>query len=155
MMGVRIVTFSDYAEVVPGLYIGSHPEPEDPFELGATVVVTLTSGTTARAVPRHGVLIHWPIKDGPIPPLEVLEGVVSLIVTTMNAGAVVYVHCQAGLNRSALVVARVLMASGMTAQQAIDRVRERRSGALGDEYADWLLSNPPGAPDHQASVSRS
>ena len=33
------MTFSDFAEVVPGLYIGSHPEPEDPFELGATVVV--------------------------------------------------------------------------------------------------------------------
>ena len=63
------MTFSDYAEIAPGLFVGGHPEPEDPFDLGATVVVCLTSGTSVRAVPRDGVLVHWPIKDGrsPIP----------------------------------------------------------------------------------------
>lgn len=136
------MTFSDYVEVVPGLYIGSHPEPEDPFELGATVVVTLTTGTTARAVPRNGVLIHWPIKDGPIPPPEILDGVASFVDTILRTSAAVYVHCQAGMNRSALVVARVLMARGMSAKDAIELVRERRKGSLSDEYAEWLRSDP-------------
>lgn len=136
------MTFSDFAEVVPGLHIGSHPEPEDPFILGATVVVSLTSGTSARSVPRHGVLIHWPIKDGPIPPPEILDAVASFIDTCLEVGNAVFVHCQAGMNRSALVVARILMKRGMSAREAIDLVRERRQGALGDEYADWLLSHP-------------
>ena len=27
------MTFSDYAEVAPGLFVGAHPEHEDPFDL--------------------------------------------------------------------------------------------------------------------------
>jgi protein-tyrosine phosphatase len=139
------VTFSDFNAVVPKLYIGSHPEPEDPFDLGANVVVSLTSDTSARSVPRNGALIHWHIKDGPIPPPEILDAVASFVDTCLQLGSTVYVHCQAGMNRSALVVARILMVQGMSARDAIDLVRERRQGSLGDEYADWLLSNPIGA----------
>lgn len=51
---------------------------------------------------------------------------------------VVYVHCQAGMNRSGLVTARVLMEQGMSADEAIDTVPDRRRGSLSDEYADWL-----------------
>jgi hypothetical protein len=61
------VTFSDYAEVTPALFVGAHPEPEDPFVLGANVVVCLASGTSVREVPRNGLLVHWPIKDGSLP----------------------------------------------------------------------------------------
>ena len=73
-------TFSDYVEVDEGLFVGSHPESEDPFELGANVVVCLASGTSVEAVP--------------------------------------------------------LMERGMTAREAIDRIRERRKGSLSDEYAE-------------------
>jgi protein-tyrosine phosphatase len=132
-------SFSDYAEIVPGLFVGAHPEPEDPFDLGATVVVCLTSGTSVRSVPRDGVLVHWPIEDGPIPDTETLRGVASLVAACLRSGAVVYVHCQAGMNRSALVVARVLMAQGMSADEAIRTIRGRRRGSLSDEYAKWLL----------------
>lgn len=45
----------------------------------------------------------------------------------LKAGKRVLVHCQAGLNRSALVVARLLMRQGMTADEAISLVREKRS----------------------------
>ncbi len=125
---------------MPGLFVGSHPEPEDPFELGADVVVCLASGTSVGSVPRNSVLVHWPIKDGPVPRAEVLRSLARLIRTCLDEGAVVYVHCQAGMNRSALVVARVLMAQGKTAEEAIERIRERRKGSLSDEYADWLRS---------------
>lgn len=92
-------------------------------------------------------MIHWPIKDGPIPPPEILDSLASFVDTTLRVGAAVYVHCQAGMNRSALVVARVLMARGMSARDAIDLVRERRKGSLSDEYAEWLLANPIGGPE--------
>jgi protein-tyrosine phosphatase len=120
--------------------VGSHPEPEDPFELGVNVVVCLASGTSVDAVPQGSMLVHWPIKDGPVPEVDELRGLARLIAGCLTAGAVVYVHCQAGMNRSALVVARTLMERGMTAREAIDRVRERRNGSLSDEYAEWLLS---------------
>jgi protein-tyrosine phosphatase len=134
------MSYSDYAEVAPGLILGAHPEPEDPFELGADVVVCLAAGTSARAVPRNGVLVHWPIKDGPVPDADTLRGVARLIDGCVRSGQVVFVHCQAGMNRSALVVARALMEQGMGAREAIDRVRDRRHGSLSYEYADWLLS---------------
>ena len=91
-----------------------------------------------RSVPRDGVLVHWPIEDGPAPDPETLRGVASLIASWLRSGAVVYVHCQAGMNRSALVTARVLMEQGLTAEEAIQAVRDRRRGSLSDEYADWL-----------------
>jgi protein-tyrosine phosphatase len=134
------VTFNDYAEVGPGLFVGAHPEPEDPFELGADVVVCLASGTSVGHVPRESVLVHWPIEDGPIPNVDILRGVARLIDGFLRLGKVVYVHCQAGMNRSVLVVASVLMEQGMTAHDAIDQVRERRKGSLSDEYAEWLLA---------------
>jgi protein-tyrosine phosphatase len=108
--------------------------------VGANVVVCLASGTSVEAVPQGSMLVHWPIQDGPVPEAEMLNGLARLIAGCLTWGAVVYVHCQAGMNRSALVVARVLMEQGMTAREAIDRVRERRKGSLSDEYAEWLLS---------------
>ena len=136
------MTFRDYAEVAPGLFIGSNPDPEDPFELGVRVVIAISDSTPARSVPRHGLLVHWPIKDGPIPPTEILDALARFVAIAVDSIGMVFVHCQAGLNRSALVTARVLMQRGMTAQEAIDRVRAKRSGALGDEYAAWLLAHP-------------
>lgn len=50
-----------------------------------------------------------------------------------RTGAVL-VHCQAGLNRSSLVVGRALMLNGVSADDAIQILREKRSPAC--------LSNP-------------
>lgn len=41
----------------------------------------------------------------------------------------VLVHCQAGLNRSSLVVAKALMLEGFTADEAIKLIRDKRSPA--------------------------
>lgn len=50
------------------------------------------------------------------------------------------VHCQAGLNRSALIAARALMLSGDSADQAISKVRAARGPeALSNQsFVDWL-----------------
>jgi protein-tyrosine phosphatase len=52
------------------------------------------------------------------------------------------VHCQAGLNRSSLVVARALMLDGMTARDAIDLIREKRSPVClcNPSFEKWLLA---------------
>jgi poly(ADP-ribose) glycohydrolase ARH3 len=133
-------TYDDAVEVDDGLWVGSHPEPQDPFELGADVVVTLTLEPSVTSPPPGKLLIHWPIRDGPIPRPGVLRGLVRLISNCLDERGTVFIHCRSGVNRSCLVAARVLMERHMTAEQAIDRVRERRSGSLSDEYADWLRS---------------
>ena len=54
----------------------------------------------------------------------------------------VLVHCQAGLNRSSLVVCRALMLDGWTANDAIYEVREKRSPAClcNDSFEQHLRS---------------
>lgn len=50
------------------------------------------------------------------------------VIRWLNSGKRVLVHCQAGLNRSSLVVARILMKKySMTADEAIKLIRDQRS----------------------------
>jgi protein-tyrosine phosphatase len=55
-------------------------------------------------------------------------------VNACRAAGPTLVHCQAGLNRSSLVIARALILSGMPSVAAIALIREKRSPAC--------LSNP-------------
>ena len=143
--------YRDVDEVDTRLWVGAHPEPHDPFELGADVVVTLTMEPSVEAVPRGKLLVRWPIKDGPVPIRGVLRGLARFISDCLDEGAAVLVHCRSGVNRSCLVAGRVLMERGMTADQAIERIRERRRGSLSDEYAEWLRAEEPTMPPGRVS----
>lgn len=59
-----------------------------------------------------------------------------------QSGLRVNIRCQAGLNRSGLVTALVLMMSGLSADAAIDRLREKRStyALCNGEFEHWLLA---------------
>lgn len=59
--------------------------------------------------------------------LERIEEIVDLAHSAWKRGEKVLIRCQAGWNRSGLVMALVLMKEGRTAQQAITLIRERRS----------------------------
>lgn len=54
---------------------------------------------------------------------------IARLVNHLRKRGVVLVHCQAGLNRSSLVAARALMLDGLTANEAIRTIREKRSPA--------------------------
>lgn len=56
------------------------------------------------------------------------------------------VHCQAGLNRSGLLVALVLIQDGMEPAEAIALLRGKRSPAVlcNKSYESWLLSQRKG-----------
>lgn len=60
----------------------------------------------------------------------------------------VLVHCQAGLNRSSLVAARALMLDGMSADDAVRIVREKRSPAClcNRAFEDYLRTCGADAP---------
>jgi len=48
-------------------------------------------------------------------------------------------HCGMGFNRSALMAGLILVELGMSGQQAVSRLRERREGALyNDNFAAFL-----------------
>lgn len=60
--------------------------------------------------------------------MEEIDSIAKWVFKARWSGPVL-VHCQAGLNRSSLIVARVLMMDGYTADQAIEMIREKRSEA--------------------------
>jgi protein-tyrosine phosphatase len=62
-------------------------------------------------------------------------------VNSCRRTGTVLVHCQAGLNRSALVAgAAMVLAEEMTGEQAVDRIREQRSAAClcNPAFERWL-----------------
>lgn len=54
---------------------------------------------------------------------------IATFVNELRKEGPVLVHCQAGLNRSSLIVARALMLEGMTNWEAIELIRQKRSPA--------------------------
>jgi hypothetical protein len=64
-----------------------------------------------------------------------------------RAGDRVLVRCQAGLNRSGLVTALVLILEGWQPADAIGHLRERRSPYVlfNPHFERWLLAEAPGA----------
>jgi protein-tyrosine phosphatase len=79
--------------------------------------------------------------------LEQVEAIARWVNACRETGPVL-VHCQAGLNRSSLVVARALMLAGKSADDAISTLREKRSPAClcnhaFEEYLRALTTEQP------------
>src|SRR4051812_8995032 len=113
------------------------------LDRGVNVVIDLEGGVD------HGVpeladqflYIYLPIHDGEMPDLDRLHAVARLGADLIKRGDRVLAHCGVGLNRSALMCALILRYLGMDCEQAIDRCRERRPGALYNQvFANYLLS---------------
>ena len=58
------------------------------------------------------------------------------------AGDRVLVRCQAGLNRSGLVTALILMSTGLDAESAIREIRTNRADValFNEDYVTWLMT---------------
>ena len=78
-------------------------------------------------------------RTGDVPGAQV-EWAADQVAYFLEHGNDVLVHCQAGLNRSSLVVADYLMRhEGMTADQAIATVRRRSPACLcNPDFESWL-----------------
>jgi protein-tyrosine phosphatase len=73
--------------------------------------------------------MRFAFPDGPLEPWTVpeIEALADWIHKQWKAGDRVLIRCQAGLNRSSLVTALVLMKEGMSADEAIALIRKERS----------------------------
>ena len=108
-----------------------------------TVVIDL-EGDIDHGVPTAAdqfLYVYLPIHDGDLPQLDRLHAVSDMVATLMSKGHREVSHCGMGLNRSALVAGLALVRLGMSAKDAIERLRERRPGALYNErFAEYLLN---------------
>ncbi len=100
----------------------------------------------ARVTGYKGIFIHLPLEDSDgefnEDACKIVGGIVSVV---RDSGRNVLVHCTAGLNRSGLIVALALMANGLTADQAIDLIRERRDqwALCNESFVEFLQSIRP------------
>ena len=97
------------------------------------------------SVPGHLVYVYFPIYDEGLPDLARLDAVCALGTRLLESGQKVLAHCGMGFNRSALVAGSILVQKGMSGEEAVARIRERRPGALFNEtFEAYLLSLPAG-----------
>jgi atypical dual specificity phosphatase len=110
-------------------------EPEDFVWLrhqGLELLVSLTEERPRRDwVEDAGLLLfHEPLEDMEAPTQEQLERCVSAILRANEKNMGVAVHCEAGLGRTGTVIAAYFVAKGMTAMNAVARIRKLRPGSI-------------------------
>ena len=92
-------------------------------------------------VPNECLYIYFPIFDEELPNLHKLHAIGSLGANLVRSGHSVLSHCGMGFNRSALVAGLILHELGMPGPEIVNRLRERRPGALFNErFASYIES---------------
>lgn len=74
--------------------------------------------------------IHIPVVDMEAPTQEQLDRALAALVRANEQGMGVAVHCSAGMGRTGVVLACYFVSKGLSAQNAIARVRRLRPGSV-------------------------
>jgi len=128
--------------------LGAMARPESPDDLtwlrgqGIELLISLTEDPLRRDwVNEAGLLVfHVPVVDMEAPTQEQLERCVSAITRAHDREMGVVVHCGAGLGRTGVVLACYFVNKGLSAQNAIARVRRLRPGSIEtEEQADAVV----------------
>lgn len=125
-------------------------------KLGIKLVVSLLEPGEARTlglegerleVKAHGMeFVSFPIPDMGLP-ASVLDfaSLTKTLFAQVNAGSNTLLHCRAGIGRSGLLAAGVLLHAGMKAEEAftyVSKMRGIRVPETPDQH-DWLVVNYP------------
>jgi atypical dual specificity phosphatase len=108
---------------------------------GIQLLLTLTEDRMRRDwVDDAGLLaFHVPMIDMEAPSVEQIDRCISVIRRAKAQQMGVAVHCGAGLGRTGVVLASYFVDGGLSAQNAISRVRRLRPGSIEtEEQADVI-----------------
>jgi hypothetical protein len=147
-----------YSEITSGLWMGGTDEFEmvnrakplptfnDPIQFDSVVTLSAYS----QPFGWHVKEFRYCIPDAPLTSEHVieLEGLAEWAFLQWKSGKETLIRCQAGMNRSGLVTAMVLMRNGSTAESAIKLIRKKRHpDALGNgSYVAYLMSRSSSHP---------
>ncbi len=123
----------DLTWVTPQLAIGGRFPMEAAAHLaqalgiGCVVDMRLEDCDDERVLGAHGIsLLHLPTPDTRAATQPMLDEGVAWVAARMAEGKRVYVHCEHGVGRSALLGLCVLVASGDAPLDALERAKSRR-----------------------------
>ncbi len=127
------------------------PSPAELHRLkdqGIDTIISLTLPVPDEAVIRRLDLKHhhFPLPDMSAPDMGFIERFVAVLQHELDQGHSVAVHCGAGLGRTGTLLACYFVNEGLSAPDAIRRVREHRPGSVESRqqeaavqrYADYL-----------------
>ena len=94
-------------------------------QCGVTTLITLTERDLPQdALGRHGLAnLHLPVRDREPPTVAQIQMLLLRMELLLRKGEVLAVHCLAGLGRTGTVLAAWLVREGLTATEALRRVR--------------------------------
>lgn len=110
-------------------------EPEEVSELGLR-----TEGKTCRE--RGIVFFSFPIPDRAVPDVRETQKIARRVAGDVAGGRSVAIHCRAGIGRSSLVAACVLVCLGIEPSEALGLIRDARGVPVPDtdEQRDWITA---------------
>ena len=133
----------NFSSINDTLYIGTTPGAHDYDRLrGLGVGLVINLRIERPPIPdRHPQPIKtlWlPVFDSPLLPIPIhaLNKGVQAALATIQQGQAVYIHCAAGVHRSAALGASILIAQGYSSEQAMRTIKERRP--ISDPYT-WYI----------------
>jgi len=141
-------------EILPNLWMGGTHEEDDfrsPLYNHADSRVTSKDFDFVATLYAWSKPVDWFVReyrygvyDSKVEDLELdkILDLVDMVHSEWKAGNRVLVRCQAGWNRSGLVMAMVLQKEGYSAREAIALIRGKRDGypLCNAEFVKWLLS---------------
>jgi protein-tyrosine phosphatase len=138
----------DADQIAPGLWLGSAPITwlggAGRLSSAFDTIVLMAKELPAPNYPGVRV-ISAPIDDHRLTgeEISIVEQAADSVVAELKKGRRVLVACHMGVNRSALVVAMVLIQAGMTPQAAIERIRRLRHTRIAplsnESFVEYLL----------------
>ena len=142
-----------YSEILTNLFMGG-TDDEDVIHIPARIysrredlpfdsIVTMYAW--ARPADWNVQEFRYGVPDASIKDIDLnrLRQAVEFGYDRWKQGDRLLVRCQAGLNRSGLVMALILIKDGYTPYQAIDLIRQRRTdmALFNENFVNWLLSS--------------
>jgi atypical dual specificity phosphatase len=128
----------------PGIVRTVEEDLEGLHRLGVDLLVTLEETPTVDelALARVGIRgLHFPIIDMGVPTLADAEQLCTRVDMAIKASQVVALHCRAGLGRTGTMLAAQLVFDGVSARDAVDRVRRLNTRCIQSiDQAEFLSS---------------